>query len=104
MKRFVISLFFAGLLALSWIPGSRSNAATEKISGQGKMRFRLLYDSTHLPARGSEDVDRRTRRLRRRSCGLEKARPYFGLRKARGLIQDQQRILRAPACSIRQLR
>src|SRR5258708_38829549 len=53
MKRFTISAFFVGLLAMSWILGYNvrsSAAATEGISGQGKMRFKLLYTSSHLPA------------------------------------------------------
>src|SRR5258708_3191271 len=53
MKRFTISAFFVGLLAMSWILGytvRSSAAASEGISGQGKMRFKLLYTSSHLPA------------------------------------------------------
>ena len=52
MRRFTISAFFIGLLAVSWILGynPRSSAATEGISGQGKMKFRVLYTATHLPA------------------------------------------------------
>src|SRR6266571_3077948 len=53
MRRFTISAFFLALLAMSWIlgyhPGS-SAASTEGISGQGKMRFKLLYSSSHLPS------------------------------------------------------
>jgi hypothetical protein len=52
MRRFTISALFVGLLAVSWFLGynPRSSAATEGISGQGKMRFRVLYTSSHLPA------------------------------------------------------
>lgn len=48
MKRFTITLLFGALLAGSWILGSQapSGAAT---SGQGKMKFRVLYTSDHLP-------------------------------------------------------
>ena len=61
MKRFTISALFSSLLATSWIlgddvatsaaqsAGSRAER-TEGISGQGKMRFRVLYTSDHLPA------------------------------------------------------
>lgn len=60
MQRFFISTFFAGLLAISWILGydARTSAAQDAvpgrgqtaISGQGKMQFRVLYTSDHLPA------------------------------------------------------
>ncbi len=85
MKRLVISLCFAGLLALIWIPGSRSNAATEKISGQGKMRFRLLYDSTHLPAEAQKTL---TAAHGGFAVDLRpgKGETYFGLKGA-GIIQ-----------------
>src|SRR6266699_4700977 len=88
MKRFTISSFFAGLLAMSWILGYNvrsSAAATEGISGQGKMRFKLLYTSSHLPAEaqtvltgahGGFAVDLRP----------GKGETYFGLKGA-GIIQ-----------------
>ena len=61
MKRFTISVLFGSLLAIGWILGgdvatSAAQSAesrmgrTEGISGQGKMRFRVLYTSDHLPA------------------------------------------------------
>src|SRR5690242_950629 len=50
-KRLLFLTAFASLLALSWFvmpPATRGWA--EQVSGQGKLRFRLLYTSTHLPA------------------------------------------------------
>lgn len=85
MKRLIISLSFAGLLSLIWLPGSRSNAATEKMSGQGKMRFRLLYDSTHLPAEA-----RKTLTAAHGGFAVDlrpgKGETYFGLKGA-GIVQ-----------------
>jgi hypothetical protein len=51
MKRFSISFTFLALLAIAWFSGNgaRSSAATG-VSGQGKMKFRVLYTSSHLPA------------------------------------------------------
>jgi hypothetical protein len=49
-KRLLFLSTFAGLLALSWFvmpPASRGFA--DQVSGQGKLRFRVLYTSTHLP-------------------------------------------------------
>src|SRR6266446_4660163 len=59
MKRFTISAFFVGLLAMSWILGYNvrsSAAASEGISGQGKMRFKLLYNSSHLPSEAQKTL------------------------------------------------
>ncbi|MBI3667583.1 MAG: hypothetical protein HY236_15375 [Acidobacteria bacterium] len=57
MKRFIITVFFSGLLAISWNLGhdaassaAQGAASSPGISGQGKMRFRVLYTSDHLPA------------------------------------------------------
>ena len=51
MKRFTISSIFVGLLAMSWILSSDvSSSAAVGMSGHGKMRFRVLYKSDHLPA------------------------------------------------------
>src|SRR5215831_5325271 len=57
MKRFFISALFVVLLAIAWTfsNGARSSAAqnspgTGGVSGQGKMKFRVLYTATHLPA------------------------------------------------------
>ncbi|MEX2261257.1 MAG: hypothetical protein WD696_04865 [Bryobacteraceae bacterium] len=55
MKRFTISAFFAGLLAIGWMLGYDASAraaqgGAAQMSGQGKMRFRVLYTSSHLPA------------------------------------------------------
>ncbi len=92
MKRLTISALFAGLLGLGWIlgPSPRMSAAqgagpTTGISGQGKMRFRVLYTSGHLPpeaqtvlksAHGGFAVDRRPGR----------GETYFSL-KGGGIIQ-----------------
>ena len=49
-KRFLLSSTFVSLLALSWVAmPPRSLSQTEQVSGQGKLRFRLLYTSSHLP-------------------------------------------------------
>ncbi|MBI1790802.1 MAG: hypothetical protein HYR60_25010 [Acidobacteria bacterium] len=45
MKRMILYTVFLGLLAMSWI-----RAAADGVSGHGKMRFRVLYTSDHLPA------------------------------------------------------
>jgi len=56
MKRFAISVFFVSLLGVAWISSNdaRSSAAQTAahtgVSGQGKLRFRVLYTSDHLPA------------------------------------------------------
>src|SRR5437773_3829985 len=55
MKRFAISVFFVLLLGMAWISSNdaRSNAQTAAhtgVSGQGKLRFRVLYTLDHLPA------------------------------------------------------
>ncbi|HWB99160.1 MAG TPA: hypothetical protein VG672_20770, partial [Bryobacteraceae bacterium] len=57
MKRFAISTLFFGLLSIGWIAvygvsarAAFSPAAGSGITGQGKLRFRLLYGSDHLPA------------------------------------------------------
>ncbi len=96
MKRFAISTFFFGLLAIGWIlvynaptsaaqdaaPNSNQGKGT---SGQGKMKFRVLYTSEHLPpeaqkvltsAHGGFGVDLRP----------GKGETYFSLKGA-GIIQ-----------------
>src|SRR2546427_5362295 len=55
MKRLAISVFFVLLLGMAWISSNdaRSNAQTAAhsgVSGQGKLRFRVLYTLDHLPA------------------------------------------------------
>jgi len=52
MKRITLSAPFAGLLALGWmLSGSPwEPPQTPGVSGQGKMRFKLLYTADHLPA------------------------------------------------------
>ncbi|MCW5977336.1 MAG: hypothetical protein KIT09_04630 [Bryobacteraceae bacterium] len=49
MKRFAMGAVFAGLLALGWLAGGRAQSAANGVSGEGKMRFRVLYRSDHLP-------------------------------------------------------
>ena len=49
-KRLLFMSTFFSLLALSWLaipPASRGQS--EQVSGQGTLRFRLLYTSSHLP-------------------------------------------------------
>jgi hypothetical protein len=101
MRRFGISAFFVGLLALSWILSYwTSSAATEKISGQGKMRFRLLYTSSHLPAEAQKTL---TSAHGGFAIDLRpgKGETYFGLKGA-GIIQissdlKSTRLLDTPA-------
>ena len=70
MKRFTISVLFVGLLAASWILGyedatSAAPASHDgKVSGQGKMKFKVLYTSSHFARRGAEGVEGRPRRIR----------------------------------------
>ena len=45
MKRLPIISLFAGLLAISYVSASDNTA----VSGQGKMKFKVLYKSDHLP-------------------------------------------------------
>jgi hypothetical protein len=56
MRRFSISSFFVGFLWIAWTlcydPQSRAaptGPAAGRISGQGTLRFRVLYTSAHLP-------------------------------------------------------
>ena len=88
MKRLTVSALFVLLLAMSWVLGlDRSTSAASKTSGQGKMTFKVLYTSSHLPseaqvpdvlkaAHGGFAVDRRT----------GKGETYFALPGA-GIIQ-----------------
>ena len=51
MKRFAISALFVFLLAMSWVLGNdAATRAASNTSGQGKMTFKVLYTSKHLPA------------------------------------------------------
>ena len=81
MKRIYILSLFAGLLAISYV---RANDNTV-VSGQGKMKFKVLYKSDHLPpeaqqvlkeAHGGFTVD----------LGKGKGETYFALKGA-GIIQ-----------------
>jgi hypothetical protein len=90
MKRFNLSIVFLSLLAIAWnfSRDARSSAAQtghSGVSGQGKMKFRVLYTSDHLPpdaqkvltgAHGGFAVDTRP----------GKGETYFGLKGA-GIIQ-----------------
>ena len=46
MKRICIFSVFACLLAIGYVSANGNTA----VSGQGKMKFKLLYKSDHLPA------------------------------------------------------
>jgi hypothetical protein len=52
MKRSPIAPIFVALVALLWVTATipANQAPSEKISGQGKLRFRVLYTAEHLPA------------------------------------------------------
>lgn len=86
MKRFTASVFFTSLLAASWVLSyDASTRGANTTSGQGAMKFRVLYDSGHLPAEaqavlkdahGGFAVDRRS----------GKGETYFALPGA-GIIQ-----------------
>ena len=57
MKRFTISAFFVALLAVSWMIGHEAaTSAASKMSGQGKMTFKVLYTSSHLPAEAQKEA------------------------------------------------
>src|SRR3954451_18404629 len=81
MKRLIILSLFAALLAISYISANENTA----VSGQGKMKFKVLYKSDHLPpeaqtvlkgAHGGFTVDLRK----------GKGETYFSLKGA-GIIQ-----------------
>lgn len=92
MRRFFISVLFVGLLTMSWVAGYEnsvgdSTQSAGHTSGQGKMKFRVLYTSDHLPieaqkeevltsAHGGFAIDRRE----------GKGETYFALKGA-GIIQ-----------------
>ena len=78
MKRLMLSALFVVLLALSWFSGPGASSAAQSaaapsnpppgVSGEGKMKFRVLYTSSHLPeeaqkvlkaAHGGFAIDRR---------------------------------------------
>lgn len=54
MKRISITVFFAGLVAIGWVLGqdgpTRATAQAAAVSGQGGLKFRVLYTADHLPA------------------------------------------------------
>src|SRR2546421_4355887 len=81
MKRISILSLFAGLLAIGYVSADGNTA----VSGQGKMKFKVLYRSDHLPpeaqkvlkgAHGGFSVDLRKGR----------GETYFALKGA-GIIQ-----------------
>src|ERR1041385_5729710 len=81
MKRLPIISLFAGLLAIGYVSANGNKA----VSGQGKMKFKVLYKSDHLPpeaqkalkgAQGGFSVDLRK----------GKGETYFALKGA-GIIQ-----------------
>ncbi|MBS1825784.1 MAG: hypothetical protein JST93_10725 [Acidobacteria bacterium] len=88
MKRLTLSAIFTTLLAAGWFFGIDSRPITAQgaaTSGQGKMRFRVMYTSSHLPseaqavlkgAHGGFAIDRRP----------GKGETYFSLKGA-GIIQ-----------------
>src|ERR1700716_1902341 len=57
VTRSTISTIFLGLLAISWLaiyhPSSRAMPGAA-VSGQGKMRFRVVYTADHLPAEAQQ--------------------------------------------------
>ncbi len=99
MARLKLGIPFAILLAAAWAAATRSPAATAA-SGQGKLRFRVLYTASHLPseaakvlpqAHGGFAVDRRPGR----------GEIYFALKGA-GILQisaelSRVRLLETPA-------
>ncbi len=87
MKRLALSALFAGMLATSWLwlSDTPTTAAANATSGDGNMKFRVLYTSDHLPpeaqkvltnAHGGFAIDRRP----------GKGETYFALPGA-GIIQ-----------------
>ena len=59
MKRFTISALFVGLLAMSWMVGYDAPMDTAQSaghsSGQGKMKFKVLFTSDHLPPEAQKE-------------------------------------------------
>jgi hypothetical protein len=55
MKRIVVGALFAGLLAVGW---SWSSEAAAMVSGQGDLKFRVLYTSSILPAKAQEVLEK----------------------------------------------
>lgn len=85
MKRFTIGAVFGGLLALGWMAAGGAQSPASAVSGEGRMRFRVLYTSEHLPpeaqkvltdAHGGFGIDLRP----------GKGETYFALKGA-GIIQ-----------------
>src|SRR5215831_8070187 len=50
MKRIFILSLFVGLLVIGYVTANENTA----VSGQGKMRFKVLYRSDHLPPEAQE--------------------------------------------------
>lgn len=57
MPRFLLTAFFLALGALGWIAATDvpATAAHHNTSGWGKYQFRVLYDSSHLPAEAKKE-------------------------------------------------
>ncbi len=50
-QRIATGVVFSGMLALAWtMAGPATRAAENGVSGNGKYRFRVLFNSDHLPA------------------------------------------------------
>src|SRR5215210_4976617 len=81
MKRISILSLFATLLAISYV---RANGNTA-VSGQGKMKFKVLYKSDHLPPEAQQVL---TGAHGGFSVDLEKGKgeTYFALKGA-GIVQ-----------------
>ncbi len=52
MKRFALTALFFSLAALGWVAATDAPAAAARhgVTGWGEYQFRVLYDSSHLPA------------------------------------------------------
>ena len=81
MKRISILSLFAALLAISYVSANENTA----VSGQGKMKFKVLYKSDHLPPEAQKV-------LKGAHCGFTvdlskgKGQTYFALKGA-GIVQ-----------------
>jgi hypothetical protein len=59
MKRIVVCALFAGLAGLGWLASTPSSGeAASQVSGQGNMKFRVLYTSSILPAKAQEVLEK----------------------------------------------
>src|SRR4051794_33051468 len=81
MKRLSIFSLFAALLTISYVTAKDNTA----VSGQGKMKFKVLYKSDHLPAE-AQKVLRGAHGGFSVDLGNGKGETYFALKGA-GIIQ-----------------